>query len=313
MRTSPETSTSRAEVGAAGAQTPSPTGVLVVDKPPRLTSHDVVARVRRLVGTRRVGHAGTLDPMATGVLVLGVGRGTRLLGQLALTHKAYVATIRLGATTTTDDAEGEITAEHGTEHLGEQHVRRALQDFVGTIEQVPAAVSAVKVNGQRAYQRVRRGEQVALAPRLVTVHSLTASWVRLGPECVDVEVTLRCSAGTYVRALARDLGAQLGVGGHLTALRRTAVGPFGLDRARTLAELEHQPLGMLSLAEAVDGVFPTVRCDAEQARVISYGQALDGLAAPDGTVALLDDSGRLLALYDVSVGAARPIVVFEPA
>ncbi len=200
---------------------------MIVDKPAGVTSHDVVARVRRLLGTRKVGHAGTLDPMATGVLVLGVGRATRLLGHLMLTEKAYDATVRFGVTTVTDDAEGDVLETRPTDHLTEPAVREALARFTGELDQVPTAVSAVKVDGKRAYQRVRDGEEVALEPRRVTVHELVVHEVRL-PEA---DFSLRCSSGTYVRAIARDAGAVLDVGGHLTALRRTAVGPFGLAEA----------------------------------------------------------------------------------
>ena len=203
----------------------SESGLVVVDKPAGMTSHDVVARVRRLAGTRKVGHAGTLDPMATGVLVLGLNRATRLLGHLMLTEKAYDATIRLGVATTTDDAEGEVLATAPTDGLDEASIRGVLAGFVGEIDQVPTAVSAIKVDGVRAYQRVRDGEQVELEPRRVTIHELTVHDVS-GP---DVRITVRCSSGTYIRAIARDAGAALGVGGHLTALRRTAVGEFGLD------------------------------------------------------------------------------------
>ena len=214
-------------------------GLVVVDKPAGITSHDVVARVRRLAGTRKVGHAGTLDPMATGVLVLGLNRATRLLGHLTLTDKAYAATVRLGMTTTTDDAEGEVVDSQPTDGLTETAVRDALAAFVGEIDQVPSAVSAIKIDGKRAYARVRDGEQVDLPARRVSVHSIDVVSTSLDrrdqPVTLDIEV--RCSSGTYIRAIARDLGAALGVGGHLTALRRTAVGPFLIDEARTLDAL----------------------------------------------------------------------------
>ena len=203
-------------------------GLVVVDKPAGITSHDVVARVRRLAGTRKVGHAGTLDPMATGVLVVGVDRATRLLGHLTLTDKSYAATVRLGVSTTTDDAEGEVVESHPTDALTEDPVRKALAAFTGEIDQVPSAVSAIKVDGKRAYARVRDGEQVDLPARRVTVHRLEVVSIDLDAATVAIEVD--CSSGTYIRAIARDLGTALGVGGHLTALRRTAVGPFGVDR-----------------------------------------------------------------------------------
>ena len=231
-----------------------PSGLVVVDKPGGLTSHDVVARVRRLAGTRKVGHAGTLDPMATGVLVLGVNRATRLLGHLMLTEKSYAATVRLGVSTTTDDAEGEVVATVPTSELTDDAVRAAFATQVGELEQVPSAVSAIKVDGKRAYQRVREGEDVALAARRVTVHALEVTDVR-GAH-VDVEV--RCSSGTYIRAIARDVGAALGVGGHLTALRRTAVGPFDLARASTLDQLADD-LALVAIVRRRPGRLPDVR------------------------------------------------------
>ena len=233
---------------------PATGGLLVVDKPAGMTSHDVVARVRRLAGTRKVGHAGTLDPMATGVLVLGLGRATRLLGHLTLTDKAYDATIRLGVVTTTDDAEGEVVATSPVDAVTEHDVREALAGFVGEIDQVPSSVSAVKVAGRRAYERVRAGEDVQLASRRVRIEEILVRDVRPA----EVEVSVRCSSGTYIRALARDLGARLGVGGHLTALRRTAVGPYALADAHPLEQLEGD-LPVLPLAAAARQGFPGAR------------------------------------------------------
>lgn len=282
-------------------------GLVVVDKPSGMTSHDVVSRGRRLLGTRKVGHAGTLDPMATGVLVLGVGRATRLLGHLTLTDKAYDATIRLGASTTTDDAEGEVTATADTSGLDPADVERALERFVGDIEQVPTSVSAVKVEGKRAYQRVREGEEVRLDARPVTVHELTLHEQRPG-ERFELDVSLRCSSGTYVRAIARDLGAALRVGGHLTALRRTAVGPFGLDRARTLDDLAEDPV-VVPLAEAAREGFAAVDLDDAQARDVGFGRPLD--LRLEGLSALFAPDGTFLALYRPDpAGGARPVAVF---
>ena len=219
-------------------------GVLVVDKPAGWTSHDVVGRVRRLAATRKVGHAGTLDPMATGVLVVGIGK-TRLLAYLSGADKAYTATIRLGATTLTDDAEGELLAVTGASGVSRQAVEDGVRPLTGAILQVPATVSAIKVAGERAYARVRAGEDVQLAARPVTVSRFAVLATRPaqldGTPVLDVDVEVVCSSGTYVRALARDLGAALGVGGHLTALRRTRVGGFGLDVARTLEQLAEEP------------------------------------------------------------------------
>src|SRR5512139_1025146 len=233
-----------------------PPGLVVVDKPAGMTSHDVVARIRRLAGTRKVGHAGTIDPMATGVLLIGLNRATRLLGHLMLTEKAYDAVVRLGVTTTTDDAEGEAVAEVSAARLDDQAIRNAFARFVGDIEQVPSSVSAIKVDGQRAYARVRAGETVELKARPVTVHEIDVGKTDRRDDVVDVEISVRCSSGTYIRALARDVGAALGVGGHLTALRRTAVGPFALDDARTLDELT-EDFHVLPIAEVARRCFPS--------------------------------------------------------
>lgn len=280
-------------------------GLVVVDKPGGMTSHDVVARVRRALGTRKVGHAGTLDPMATGVLVLGVNRATRLLGHLMLTEKRYDATIRLGASTTTDDAEGEVVATAPTDHLTEVQVREALAAFVGEIDQKPTAVSAIKVDGKRAYQRVRDGEDVDLPARRVTIHELEVTDVR----GADVDISVRCSSGTYIRAIARDLGAALGVGGHLVALRRTAVGPFDLSVARTLEELAVAP-AVLPIADAARATFPAVDLDEEAAAHVRVGRPLDVALPGAGEHAVFAPDGTFLALYAPSAGGARPVAVF---
>ena len=282
-------------------------GLVVVDKPAGLTSHDVVSRVRRLAGTRKVGHAGTLDPMATGVLVLGVNRATRLLGHLMLTEKAYDATVRLGVATTTDDAEGEVIETASTARLDETAVRAALTGFVGEIEQVPTAVSAIKVDGKRAYQRVRDGEDVQLKARPVTVHELVVHDVRREDDHLDVAISVRCSSGTYIRAIARDLGARLGVGGHLTALRRTAVGPYDLGTARTLDQLGEE-FALMPIAEAARRAFPARELDEAHAADVRVGRPLD--LAVDGVTAVFDPGGEFLALYEPRNGAAKPVAVF---
>ena len=227
-------------------------GLVIVDKPAGRTSHDVVGAMRRLAHTRKVGHAGTLDPMATGVLVLGVDKATRLLHHLVLTDKAYTATIRLGQATVTDDAEGDLVSSASAAAVSDDQVRAAMVPLTGAIEQVPSSVSAIKVDGQRSYKRVRDGEAVELAARPVVVSHFEAIAFRRADELLDLDVAVECSSGTYVRALARDLGAALGVGGHLTALRRTRVGPFTLDMARTLDDLAtlDDPV-TLPLADAV--------------------------------------------------------------
>ena len=296
-------------------------GLVVVDKPGGWTSHDVVARGRRLAGTRKVGHAGTLDPMATGVLVLAVGRATRLLGHLQLTDKEYLATIRLGESTVTDDAEGDVTARTDVGGLSRADVETAVEPLTGDIAQVPSSVSAIKVDGQRSYARVRSGEPVELAARPVTVSAFDVLDVHTpsgtGADDVggvlDVDVHVACSSGTYVRALARDLGAGLGVGGHLTALRRTRVGPFTLESAHTLDALAHE-WRILDIDDAARAAFPTIGIDAERATAVGFGRRLPGLALPaDGPVALFAPDGRFLALYRRDGEDAAPVAVFAPA
>ena len=282
-------------------------GLVVVDKPGGITSHGVVARVRRLAGTRKVGHAGTLDPMATGVLVIGINRATRLLGHLMLTEKRYAATLRLGESRHTDDAEGEVTSTTSAAHLTDVEVRTAAAGFVGDLLQVPTAVSAIKVDGKRAHQRVREGEQVELAARPVTVHDLQVGAVRRVGDVVDVDVDVRCSSGTYVRAIARDLGAALGVGGHLTALRRTAVGEFDLSVARTLEQLDHE-FTHLPIAEAARRSFPAVELTVTDAAAVRVGRKLD--LPLDVTSALFAPDGEFLALYEPTAGGSRPLAVF---
>jgi tRNA pseudouridine55 synthase len=295
-------------------QGPANAGLVIVDKPSGWTSHDVVARLRRLAGTRRVGHAGTLDPMATGVLVVGVGPATRLLHHLVLTDKAYVATVRLGQSTVTDDAEGELTGSASAADIDEAAVRAAIATLTGDIEQVPSAVSAIKVDGQRAYKRARTGQAVELSARPVTVARFDATrFTRPTPELLDVDVEVECSSGTYVRALARDLGAALGRGGHLIALRRTRVGPFTLDLARTPEELAalDDPV-TLPLAVAVRAAFPAREIDEAQARELSFGRALpaSGIAGVHGAFA---PDGTVVALLRESDGTARPVLVFAAA
>ncbi len=284
-------------------------GLLVVDKPAGWTSHDVVARVRSLTGTRRVGHAGTLDPMATGVLVLGVGKATRLLGHLALTDKAYDATVRLGVATLTDDAEGEVVARADASGVTAAMLDRSVAALTGPLQQVPSAVSAVKVDGRRAYARVRAGEQVQLAPRAVVVRTFDVVAVRADGTALDVDVRVECSSGTYVRALARDLGGALGVGGHLVALRRTRVGPYDLSAARTLDELAGEFV-MLPLAAAVASAFPRLDVDAATARRVGHGVPLPASGLSAGPVGVFGPGNALLALVQDSDGRARPLAVF---
>ena len=263
-------------------------GLVIVDKPGGMTSHDVVARIRRLAGTRRVGHAGTLDPMATGVLVVGVEKATRLLGYLSLTEKEYVATIRLGQSTTTDDAEGEPSGGAPASGVSADALRTEIARLTGEIRQVPPGVSAIKVGGQRAYKLTRAGAAPELPARPVTVYEFTVTAIRQvsaspggddppstprNTDCLDIDATIRCSSGTYIRALARDLGAALGTGGHLTSLRRTAVGPYRLDQAHTLEDLSERMV-VTPLAEAAAAAFPRVDLTADDARRLAHGAAI---------------------------------------
>ena len=284
-------------------------GLVVVDKPGGMTSHDVVARVRRLAGTRKVGHAGTLDPMATGVLVVGVNRATRLLGHLQLTDKAYDATVRLGVTTTSDDADGEVVATASTDAVTDEAIRVALGALVGEVEQVPSAVSAIKVDGRRAYELVRSGEQVELAARPVRIDSIDVGSVRREGAGVEVDVSVRCSSGTYIRAIARDLGASLGVGGHLTALRRTAVGPFDLVQASTLDELADD-LRLVPIADAARATFAAVDLSEEHATDVRFGRRIERELPGDGPHALFAPDGEFLALYEQDGAQARAVAVF---
>ena len=303
----------RSSRGKSAARTPpaSP-GLLVVDKPAGMTSHDVVSRVRRIIGTRKVGHAGTLDPMATGVLVLGVERATKLLGHLALDSKAYVATLSLGATTTTDDAEGEVLSEVDGSGVSEEAVRAGIAELTGDIEQVPSAVSAVKVNGRRAYELARNGESVELSARPVTVSRFDLLASRATASTTELDVLVECSSGTYVRALARDLGERLGVGGHLAQLRRTVVGPFGLATARTLEKLEAEPALSMGVDEAVATAFPRHDVDLPEVRALSHGQPIPA-AGVEGTYGVFGPDGTAIALVSEQGPKAKPVLVLAPA
>ena len=286
-----------------------PDGLLVVDKPGGWTSHDVVGRTRRLARTRKVGHAGTLDPMATGVLLLGIGRATRLLGHLALTDKTYEATIRLGVSTVTDDAEGDVLETSDASAVTDEQLSQQIALLTGDIEQVPSSVSAVKVDGVRSYARVRSGEDVILTPRPVTV-SRFAITGRRGDE---LDVVIDCSSGTYIRALARDLGRALGVGGHLTALRRTRVGPFGLDQARQLELLEEGfDEAVIPLDQVVATAFPRRELTEQEAVDLSYGKKLQPTGR-GGTIGAFAPDGGCVALIVDRHDVARASVVFRPA
>ncbi|MDQ2846639.1 MAG: tRNA pseudouridine(55) synthase TruB [Actinomycetota bacterium] len=320
----------RSEARLPAVELPAGGGLLLVDKPSGCTSHDVVGWVRGLLGTRRVGHAGTLDPMATGLLVIAVNRSTKLLGHLALTDKTYLATIRLGVATSTDDAEGAPTRTADASGVSDDAIAGGLLALTGELMQVPSAVSAIKVGGRRSYERVRAGEAVELAARPVTVprFELLGEPRRGGP-VVDLDVAVDCSTGTYIRALARDLGEGLGVGGHLTALRRTKVGPFeiagavdvygaagvperGVERAPIPDELRAAVAGSLIPAAAAARLAFRVRTATDdEALDLSYGRSLAEVGI-DGSYAVLDSSGtHLLALVAEGDGKAKPRLVFD--
>jgi tRNA pseudouridine55 synthase len=311
------------------APTP-PEGLLLVDKPSGPTSHDVVGRVRAILHTRKVGHAGTLDPLATGLLVIAVGRATRLLGHLALTAKSYTATVRLGASTSTDDADGDVLSRAQAADIGDAALAAAMSGLTGELMQVPSSVSAVKVDGRRAYARVRAGEQVQLPARPVTVSRFEA----VGParrhgSLLDVDVLVDCSTGTYVRALARDLGAVLGVGGHLTALRRTVVGPFDVadavdlypggvpERGGPRPEIpdtlrDSVSASVLDVSSAARSAFAVRELTDTEVADLSHGRPVAG-AGIAGTHAGLAPDGSLVALLAEGGGAARPVFVWQAA
>ncbi|MGW6708581.1 tRNA pseudouridine(55) synthase TruB [Streptomyces sp. NPDC054956] len=293
-----------------------PDGLVIVDKPSGFTSHDVVAKMRGIAKTRRVGHAGTLDPMATGVLVLGVEKATKLLGHLALTEKEYLGTIRLGQNTLTDDAEGEITSSTDAAGVTREAVDEGIAKLTGEIMQVPSKVSAIKIKGVRSYKRARDGEDFEIPARPVTVSSFQVYDMREaeaedGTKVVDLVVSVVCSSGTYIRALARDLGADLGVGGHLTALRRTRVGPYKIDRARTLDQLQEE-LTVMPIGDAAAAAFPRWDLDARRASLLANGVRIE---MPEEyqtgrAIAVYGPDGQLLGLVESKGGKAKSLAVF---
>ena len=285
-------------------------GIVLVDKPAGPTSHDVVAKMRKLFNTRKVGHAGTLDPMATGMLVIGIGRATRLLGYFTAHDKEYLGTIRLGISTTTDDAQGELVTKDSTLQITETQILETVRDFRGPIMQQPSAVSAIKIDGERAYTRVRNGEEISIPPRSVMIHDLEIVGInRLSDlDVIDVKVRVVCSAGTYIRALARDVGKQLGVGGHLTELRRTRSGVF--DSMTSLESLQANP-EIMDLATAVKTGFQHIVLSQEQASKAVNGVRLSApVELPAGHVGLISPDGRAIGLFENSDSVLHPLVVF---
>jgi tRNA pseudouridine55 synthase len=291
-----------------------PAGFLLVDKPAGMTSHDVVARSRRIFATRKIGHAGTLDPMATGVLVLGVNAGTRLLGHLSLSDKSYVGAIRLGAASSTDDMEGELGPVSDSSHVSPEAIEGVLVTLRGDIMQRPSSVSAIKIDGQRAYARVRDGQLVEIPERKVSVHQLDVVGITTAGEFMDINVCTKVSSGTYIRAIARDLGESLGVGGHLTSLRRTSIGPFKEESCHNLEDLEalSDPwTAVLPLADIAKMIWPIFTLTCEQSSAVRMGQRIswpEGFTDP--VIALIDSEGELAALSEKRDSSCSYIAVF---
>lgn len=281
-----------------------PSGLVLLDKPQGFTSHDAVAKLRRVLGTRKIGHSGTLDPMATGLLVLGVEAGTKLLQFLVGVDKQYTATIRLGQATTTDDAEGEPTSGANASQISLTQIEAGIARLTGDILQSPSKVSAIKVDGKRAYDLVREGKVVELKARPVTVSRFELQGLpRIVGEFLDIDVIVDCSSGTYIRALARDLGADLGVGGHLTALRRTKVGQYEIANAQQV----DSDIQVIDLGNAAGAIFPTLEITAEQERDLIHGKRIVS-AGPENVSAFHE--GRLVAVLQLSGGSYRSLVVF---
>ena len=287
-------------------------GFLVVDKAPAMTSHAVVAVARKALGTRKVGHAGTLDPMATGVLVLGFGNGTRLLQYITDGDKSYQATVVLGAATVTDDREGELISEADASGVSDQEIHNGLAKMVGEIQQRPSSVSAVKVGGERAYDRVRAGEVFELAARTITISSLSVLEIRRVGSRVEIDIDVTCSAGTFIRAIARDLGSDLQVGGHLSALRRTRVAGFPISQAISFEELKAQNFAPLEVADVARATFQVRELGLDEVQELSFGRPLITNQS-DEIFAALSPDNRLIALLKNESGKAKPIAVFAAA
>jgi len=285
-------------------------GFVIVDKPAGMTSHDVVHQIRKLANTKKVGHAGTLDPDATGVLVVGLGKATRLLTFIVADNKTYQATIRLGQSRTTDDAQGEIIETKNCEKITEEAIKKELDKFVGDIQQIPSSVSAIKVDGKRAYDLVRQGEKVELAPRSVHISAIDVHEIKKIDEFLDVVVTVHCSSGTYIRAIARDLGNSLQVGGHLTNLRRTQSGQWSITNANKLADLKPGNLPIISMAQVATSIFPSVTIGQAETEDFMHGRSVRTTHTPAETIAVIDKTPSLIALAHGDGLTLKPHVVF---
>jgi len=285
-------------------------GFVIVDKPAGMTSHDVVHQIRKLANTKKVGHAGTLDPDATGVLVIGLGKATRLLTFIVADNKTYQATIRLGQSRTTDDAQGEIIETKSCEKITDEAIKNELDKFVGDIQQIPSSVSAIKVDGKRAYELVRQGEKVELAPRSVHISAIDVHEIKKIDEFIDVAVTVHCSSGTYIRAIARDLGNSLQVGGHLTNLRRTQSGQWSITNANKLTDLKPGSLPIISMAQVATSIFPTVTIGQAETEDFIHGRSVRTTHTPAETIAVIDKNPSLIALAHGDGLTLKPHVVF---
>lgn len=285
-------------------------GFVIVDKPAGMTSHDVVHQIRKLANTKKVGHAGTLDPDATGVLVVGLGKATRLLTFIVADNKTYQATIRLGQSRTTDDAQGEIIETKNCKKITEEAISKELDKFVGDIQQIPSSVSAIKVDGKRAYDLVRQGEKVELAPRSVHISAIDVHEIKKIDEFIDVAITVHCSSGTYIRAIARDLGNSLQVGGHLTNLRRTQSGQWSITNANKLTDLKPGSLPIISMAQVATSIFPSVTIGQAETEDFIHGRSVRTTHTPAETIAVIDKNPSLIALAHGDGLTLKPHVVF---
>ena len=285
-------------------------GLVLIDKPQGWTSHDIVAKLRGIAGTRRVGHAGTLDPMATGLLLLGVNAGTKLLTFLVGEAKTYEATIRLGASTITDDAEGDVTSTADASGITRSQIETALNELRGEIMQVPSSVSAIKVDGERAYAKVRGGDEVKLAARPITIHRFEITSEPVATDgYLDFDALIECSSGTYIRALARDLGAALKVGGHLTALRRTRVGSYRVEDAVAMADLTRENLVVTSMFDSVKNSFEIRELSEQEVIDLRHGKRIARGTESSNEIAAVHN-GELIAMLEPVGSQLKSLVVF---
>lgn len=285
-------------------------GFVIVDKTLGITSHDVVHKIRKICNTKKVGHAGTLDPEASGVLVVGLGKATRLLTYIVADNKTYQATIRLGQNTSTDDAQGEIMSENNCENITDQDISNCLLSFIGDIDQVPSSVSAIKVGGKKAYEIVRSGEKVELTPRRIHISAIDLHEIKRTNNLIDLSVTVHCSSGTYIRALARDIGKKLNVGGHVTSLRRIQSGRYKITEALNLENLNIDKIKLISMAEVAMELFPSVKVELDEIQDLIHGRFIRKTHEPAQTIALVDKKPSLVALAQGDGVMLKPQVVF---